>query len=149
MIDGGSFETITTVTKATAGTQLAKHSFTDNAPAPGKNYYRIKALQQDGKEVLTNTKFVNIGASDKLQLLNTYPNPTSASFNIALVSPVTNTADIKVFNASTSVQVLQKRSAVTTGINNISLDVKSLPSGVYFVVINAGNETIRTRLVKH
>lgn len=147
MVSGGSFETIRSIAKTVNVAQQQKHSFTDEAPYDGKNFYRIKALQQDGRELFTDIKTVDINASNKLQLVNTYPNPANASFHIALVSPAAHIADIKVFNTS-GVQVLQRRNILKAGSNNIALDIKELPSGVYFVVINAGSETIRTRLVK-
>lgn len=147
MVTGGSFETIKSLSSPVAGLQVTKQSFIDENAYPGKNYYRIKALQQDGKEVLTSIKVVDINAGDKLQLVKTFPNPASNSFNLVFVSPLAQTADIKVFNGST-VQVLQNRTSLINGINNIALDIDKLSSGVYFIVINAGNETIRTRLVK-
>jgi hypothetical protein len=147
MISGNAFETISTITKNPAGTLSGSHSFTDDHALPGKNYYRIRAIQQDGKEVLTNIRIVTTGSSNTLQLLSTHPNPANASFNVSLISPAAATADVKLFNAS-SVQVLQKNIALTAGANHFMLDIKSLPAGLYFVILNSGNETIRTRLIK-
>ncbi|TDH21658.1 DUF839 domain-containing protein [Segetibacter sp. 3557_3] len=146
MVTGGTFETIKSVEQAAAPGGLIL-SVVDETPAAGRNFYRVKALQQDGREVFTGTKTVDIAAGNLLQLVNTYPNPTVELFNIVLMSPAAGKAEIKVLDAS-GTALIQTTKALSIGVNTLTLDTKALPAGLYFVSVSAGSQLLKTRLIK-
>ncbi len=146
MVTGGSFETIKSLEQV-AGAGELKLSVIDETPATGRNFYRVKALQQDGREVFTGTKTVEIAGADVLQLVNTYPNPTAEVFNMVLMSPLAGKAELKVLDAS-GTALIQTTRSLSNGVNTLTIDTKALPAGLYFVSLSAGGQSLRTRLVK-
>jgi secreted PhoX family phosphatase/sulfur carrier protein ThiS len=147
MVAGNTFETIATVEKVSGKNTLNKFDYLDQNPYAGQNFYRIKAVQANGKEALTNIKMVDILVNNQLAIVETFPNPATNSFNVTLVSPEQKAAVVKIYNA-TGNTVLEQTASLTKGNNKITLNIGSLASGMYNVVIISGNETAKTRIVK-
>lgn len=145
MTEGGNFETIHKLTSTVIGN--SSHSHTDATPSAGKNYYRIRAVQANGKEVFTNIRIVSI-EKKAISLLKTFPNPVNNQFTMMVESRITKPLQVTVFNASGTTAVLQQKATVANGVNTIQLDTRSLSAGVYFVNIATGEETIQARFVK-
>jgi hypothetical protein len=74
-----------------------------------------------------------------------YPNPASTTANVKVISPSEGTAKVTVINALGQV-VYAKDATVTTGVNNMDIDVKSFASGIYSVVIDVNNTTFTKKL---
>ena len=148
MIAGNTFETIETVEKTAGSKEISRYSYLDQNPYAGKNFYRIKAKQEDGKEVLTNIKMVDIPVNNQLSIVKSYPNPATNTFNITLVSPEQKQAVVKVYN-TTGLLVMEQTTTLSQGTNQVALNIESLASGMYSVVIISGNETVKTRVVKN
>lgn len=148
MIAGNTFETIETVEKTAGSKEISRYSYLDQNPYAGKNFYRIKAKQADGKEVLTNIKMVDIPVNNQLSIVKSYPNPATNTFNITLVSPEQKQAVVKVYN-TTGLLVMEQTTTLSQGTNQVALNIESLASGMYSVVIISGNETVKTRVVKN
>jgi hypothetical protein len=145
MAEGGNFETIKTLTFTTTGT--GNHTYIDATPVKGKNYYRIRALQSNGKDVFTNIRIVSIEKKN-ISLVKTFPNPVNDQFTLMVKSLAAKQVQITVFGSNGTTAVLQQQAIVVTGLNTIQLDTRSLAAGVYFVQLVAGEETIQTRFVK-
>ncbi len=147
MVSGTGFETIGKVEKLsnTGGTNT--YSYTDVQPFAGKNFYRIKALQADGKEVFTNVKVVDIPVTDQAAIVSAYPNPAKDQFNIALVAPEAQEALVKVYNTSGAV-VLSLMEKLSAGNNRITFNTQSLNAGIYQVTVQCGQQTLKVRMVK-
>jgi len=145
MTDGGSFETIYTYISNAIGN--SKHNYLDGFPAAGKNYYRIKATQRNGKEILTDIKVVSI-ENKNIALVKTYPNPVRHEFTIIVGSRAANTAQVKVFTASGATAVLQQAEKLVSGNNTIALNTQALAAGVYIVHVTSGGETLQAKFVK-
>lgn len=82
--DGGSFHSVAVLkTGNLPGTN--SYQWTDDNLYAGKNYYRIRQVDHDGKEYLTETRVLdqNNAGESPVQL---YPNPTSGLLNLALFS---------------------------------------------------------------
>jgi hypothetical protein len=78
--------------------------------------------------------------------LTVSPNPTAHFANLAFNIPVGGKATISVIN-QTGAMVLQKTLAVNAGDNLRNLDVSNLPSGMYFIRLQAGSVTQMAKLV--
>ena len=135
--DGTLFNTIAIVPakKNPAGTN--EYSFTHFAPVPGKNYYRIRQVDEDGRYEFSKIVYVELkNSSDKLRV---YPNPV-------LTNTVTITG-IEWINGSATINLLGEdgkliqrytiSQPVTTPIQ-LSLP-GSLKSGTYFLSISNGD----------
>jgi hypothetical protein len=76
---------------------------------------------------------------------NLYPNPSNGLSTLELSSPTQGTAKISVFN---TLGQLQSTSAVQVqaGVNNISLDLRNNPSGVYILRVENGKATATSKV---
>lgn len=127
--NGSSFSTVATIDGA--GNTVTRHlySYQDMQPLIGRNYYRLKQIDQNGR--VSYSAIISITRGKESQQFNVYPNPvTHAVLNIQLSSATV----IKIYN-SMGTQVLVKSIAAGTQ----QLDVSSLAKGMYFV--NSGTKT--------
>ena len=147
MSSGIGFEAIKQITTQTNAGNIGSHRYIDENPVAGKNYYRIKAIQRDGKEVFTGIKIVDIPATDKLQLVHSFPNPASVYFKMVIANPGQASADVHVLNAA-NVPVMQQRHELQKGMNTLSLNTEHLPQGIYIVVVSVGEKKLQTRMLK-
>ncbi len=72
MVAGNTFETIASVEKVSGQNALNKFDYLDQNPYAGQNFYRIKAVQANGKEVLTNIKMVDILVNNQMAIVETF-----------------------------------------------------------------------------
>ncbi|PSK90285.1 alkaline phosphatase PhoX [Taibaiella chishuiensis] len=147
MVAGNGFETIGTVEKVSGKNSLNKFGYLDQHPYAGQNFYRIKAVQANGKEVLTNIKVVDIKVDNQLAIVETFPNPATNTFNVSLISPEQKAAIVKIYS-TTGNSVSEQTVSLNKGNNTVTLNIGSLAAGVYNVVIISGNETAKTRIIK-
>jgi secreted PhoX family phosphatase len=147
MVSGTGFETIGKVEKLSNAGEAITYAYTDEQPYAGKNFYRIKAMQADGKEVYTNVKVVDMPVTDKAAIVSAYPNPVVEQFHIAMVSPEAQEAVVKVYSTSGSV-VLSHNTTLSAGNNRVTLNTRSLNAGIYQVTVQCGQQTLKVRMVK-
>jgi uncharacterized repeat protein (TIGR03803 family) len=95
-------------------------------------YYRLKQMDIEGK--IAHSPVVSIRV-DENGGITVYPNPASASVTVAASS-----GDIQIFNSAGKAVLKQ----ISSGAKTI-IDIRSLPSGIYFIVDAKGN---RERFIK-
>jgi hypothetical protein len=117
--DGDSFETVE------GNATPSMYHFTDNKPI-NTNYYRLRQVDKDGKEVLSKIVTQSVTAQQTLKI---YPNIVSESLNIATESLQIGeeTADFQIMNIFGQV-VLQ-------GQVGAHIDVAFLQRGIYIFKI--------------
>lgn len=133
--DGLSFSTLTTIsgTGNISGGRL--YNYTDMQPLNGKNYYRLKQVDNNGR--ITYSAIISISNGKAAQQFTVYPNPvTNDLCYISLSAP----AVIKCYN-SAGVPVFTKYMAAGTQ----SVDVSRLAKGAYFLNANAQSVMIIIR----
>ena len=81
--------------------------------------------------------------SNKVQDILLYPNPVSTSLNIKLSSNWSYNTNIRLFNAIGSLMIESKMNG-----NEQQIDVSSLPSGVYFIEIRDGQNSVSRKIIK-
>lgn len=80
-----------------------------------------------------------------------YPNPFNPSTTIKFALPKADFVTLKVYNAiGQLVSTLANNEQVKAGINEVSFNASSLPSGIYFYTIKAGDftDTKKMMLIK-
>jgi hypothetical protein len=131
--DALNFEYITKINGAGNSTVTQNYAFNDqNAAVLYQNtvYYRIKQTDFDGKYSFSNT--VTIRRTEKEDRIIAFPNPSGTGiFSLSGNKDANSTALLT--------NVLGQRIAVT--ILNSTLDLSSMPAGVYFLQIE--NRVIR------
>ncbi|HTK20119.1 MAG TPA: T9SS type A sorting domain-containing protein, partial [Mucilaginibacter sp.] len=145
--DGGKTFTIVGGLWATGAGQ---YSLTDNNPAPGTNYYRLR--QQDINNNISYSNSVAIQYANTNSIvshnLSIYPNPASSTVTLAISSKDSDSGIYNIrFVSSTGLVVREEVSSQTSWQGNIS----NLLPGTYIVkVMNNKTQTFvgESKLIK-
>ena len=120
-------------------------NYTDNQPAKGINYYRLKMTDADGK-VTYSTVVTLINALKGIDVMNIAPNPiVNGAFNLK----VSSAEKIQMELVITDMQgrILQKHAvSMIAGFNSIPMNVKNLAAGTYQLFGNTADG--RTRVLR-
>jgi len=119
--------------------------FTDNQPAKGINYYRLRMTDINGK--VTYSSIVHlINASKGIDVMNIAPNPiVNGSFNLKISAAEKTQMELVITDMQG--RVLQRQSAsMIAGFNLIPMNVRNLAAGTYQLFGNS--EDGRTRVLR-
>lgn len=139
--DNLSFTEIGRVNAKNNTVSATDYSFTDNQPANGINYYRLRMTDIDGSFEMSKTitvRFTNASATGNL-----FPNPCSD--NLTINHPVAKDASITVYNTS---GVVVSKTTVASNTIQTKLNTQNLQTGMYYIVWQNGNERINMSVVK-
>ncbi len=144
--DGISYISIATVNAAGNSNTTKTYQVKDPQPAGGKNYYRLKQIDNNGAFTNSTVAYLFV-KEDKATQLFIYPNPVKDRVQISLANGqgrfetmVTNSVGEKVFNGGGSV----------TKINDdLNSNISKLKSGVYFISLFNGEQSFRSLFVKN
>lgn len=139
--DGLHFEVLQTVySKAVGGNSRSDlfYAVQDVNPYPGKNYYRLKQTDIDGK--FTYSKIVTV-LFDGKQLVSVYPNPSTGTVYIKGLN--VSTTQIEWYDVGGRV-VLTQIAPVQNGVAKINTN---LASGIYVMKYTTGKNTSGTQRV--
>ncbi len=117
-----------------SGTRL-DYSFTDAAPPAGENYYRLKQIDIDGGY---EYRLVVVDISSGKGSLAVYPNPVAdGKLTLKLSEPEVQSVDVfSITGIRMKVGKLQ---------SDHTLDVGTLPAGMYFIRLTGRNGSIVTK----
>lgn len=110
-----------------AATGSSAYSITDNNPAAGTVYYRLKITNAGGAITYSNISPVKIACLSKLEMTLS-PNPVQDIATLKVINGVLKNAQITVCDASGKVV-----KALTFSGSSVSLDLTGLSKGVYVV----------------
>jgi endonuclease I len=137
--DGITFNKIGEV----AGANLSNYDFTDNnLPKSSVIYYRLKMVDIDG--AFKYSKVVPVRLNNNLSNAIVYPNPTKDNLNIKLYETLQGNSTLQVADVTGRIVKTQSLNASQL---NISLDVKNLPAGRYFIKISNSKQVINQSFV--
>jgi len=128
-VDGYHFEKIGKVNGSGDSDELEYYEFLDRDPLADINYYRLKQVDFNGKYVYSNVISVE-GRSKGFDKIHIFPR--LAQDNITIENKF-EFSKVSLFNSSGALIGTYKQAAQ----GKMSLDVSSLPSGTYFVKIDA------------
>jgi hypothetical protein len=138
--DAVSFEKIGTMAAVnSSGTH--SYSFTDNMPAKGVNYYRLKQVDRDGR--YTYSPIVKLIFESNGGKLNIYPNPAKNTITVAYAGNQ-KTVRLIIFDGEGR-QVMFKK--LYSG-SPLQADVSALSKGVYTIELNDGVRQLFQKFVK-
>lgn len=131
--DGVRFSPIGSVAGAGNSASIQQYQFIDEYPQTGKNYYRLKMYDYSNKFNYSAIVAVTTGVQDT-KLVNAFPNPTANNVNISFVADQNQQYQIQV--RSINGRILQtKMINCTKGYNQFAIDLSTVPSGIYSVVL--------------
>lgn len=115
------------------------YNFTDNNPANGQNFYRLKQVDFDGKYEYSSVRLVSF---DKENNINLYPNPATESVNIAGLQ---GSESIYVYDVSG--RLVYQSKAENASVN---IPLTACSKGTYHIsIIGADGTMYSYKVVKH
>ncbi len=143
--DAVKFTKIGNVAAAGNSSVSISYSFTDNNPAKGLNYYRLKQIDVDGRFVYSPARLVIFDGLDAATV-KYYPNPTNGMLFIEFSTVNINEATIINITNANGVLVNQYKLSSTSG-NKIQVDLSRYAKGIYFIQVHTPTLNSTQRVV--
>lgn len=131
--DGVNFISVTKVKSAGYSNTIKNYSFLDHVSGSNYVYYRLKQVDNNGKESFSSIVNLSLGARTGVDV---FPNPFNNNFTVSLASTKTTFATLKIQNTSGQL-IYTKNISLNKGNNSIVINnlPSSLGSGIYYVTI--------------
>lgn len=141
--DGSRWTDIGFVAGKGTGTEIQDYSFLDEQPLSGRNYYRLRQIDLDGKAALSNVVSV---ARQHAGQLRVFPNPVSkGELHVLLPEYTEEEVIVQLFRPAGQ---LLRTANLRPGAN--LLDVSSLAPGIYYLeVMNKPEWQVMKIVVQH
>lgn len=134
---GNSWMPLSVVAASGNSASLNDYRYTDEEAPHGKNMYRLKMTDLNGRYRYSKT--VTVSNNCSTPVISVYPNPTDAQHGIGIRSDAAGEIGYKIFDATGRVQ----RSGTFTG----HTEIKGLQPGVYLVQASNGAASITRKVV--
>jgi len=143
--DGETWRVMATIPSAGTSNELLTYQTVDNNGTFGSNYYRLRQVDNDGKEKLYDPINVSCVATTT-GYFTSYPNPSGNEFQVVVNNKeILGACTLNIVD--TQGKVIDQRSIeVKDGINMFVISEKLNP-GIYFLNITNGTKT--TQVIKH
>lgn len=136
--DGNTFESIGEVMAAGAFQGRMTYDFTDKAPYSGLNYYRLKLMDQDGTDRLSNT--ISVLFDQQGNLLQLYPNPLQDQQPLIVDYYSNQAGNLKLTLYDLSGKsLLQEHRAIDKGRNQLQITFPGIAMGSYLLKVEDGS----------
>jgi hypothetical protein len=123
----------------------ADYSHFDPQGMPGSNYYRLKMVDEEGMVTYSSVVLVSISGQGKIRI---GPIPAGAKLQVFNPGPALKDADVHLINVAG-----QKMypSILSASDNQIDLDIRLIPGGVYWLELNGkkGGKFVQRVIIKH
>jgi hypothetical protein len=138
-----NFKQILKVDGAGNSTNVLRYKAFDPHPVSGKNYYRLRQTDFDGKTTCSQIVTVNF-ETGSVEIL-VYPNPAVNELNFDIQKDEISNLQIRIFNSAGDI-------VLSSNDENISqkktIDVSALSSGIYLIEMNIDGEKFVRKVVK-
>jgi len=120
--------------------------FDTDVEKSGMYQYRVKQVDFDGKYAYSRIVKVSHNGENSIDL---YPNPAKTTTNIQVV--LSNESEVSMVmydNAGRLVKVIASAQVVKAGDNQYSVDLSTVPAGVYNVVVTIDGVATQKKLIR-
>ncbi|MGA0558700.1 T9SS type A sorting domain-containing protein [Larkinella sp. VNQ87] len=121
------------------------YQFTDRDVQQGTYYYRLKQVDTDGS--FDYSKLIAVTLGEQTPALRLYPNPVISVLTLGFESEETGIVDIEVTDASGNLWISQTGNK-TAKSHAQTLNLQSLPKGLYLVTVQLGNQFYIRKVLK-
>jgi hypothetical protein len=123
----------------------ADYQFSDKQPFP-LGYYRLKIVEADATTHYSKVVAVDRQKS-KLGIAQLSPNPADKTLQVGFDAAQTGNVSVVVRDLIGRVVMMQQVDS-QEGRNNVTLDISSLPSATYFLLVSDGKKQMMQKFVK-
>lgn len=146
-LDGTNFSAINFVaSKANNNTNTFTYVYIDEKVKPGKNYYRLKQVDKDGKFVYSKIVAVTNEVRTKDFSVRVLSNPVKESIQLNITSVATKQVQILITDVAGKTWLTQQQ-PISIGENNIAINISALPKGLLLVTVGTAEETTSKKTI--
>ncbi|RZL98282.1 MAG: T9SS type A sorting domain-containing protein, partial [Pedobacter sp.] len=145
--NGISFSTVANVASNSATSNNNDYSAVDKTHIAGTNYYRVKGIDRDGKETISSILPVTFNLS-KQEELSIFPNPSTKLIKVQYYATNQQPITLSVISNLGKTE-LSKVIQPQIGLNELPLDVTTLPTGVYYLKVFNTTFNKSTKFIKN
>ncbi len=141
--DGRVFSTIGEVASLNSASQTV-YNFVDQSPLAGRNYYRLKMVDNDDKSAYSNIVLVNMSIRQSFRLEQA--GITTSGIRLAVNSDRQQVLNIVAVDAAGRV-MMTKQTQLQPGINTVASEISAIPKSVYYIrLFTEESSVVRTVL---
>lgn len=148
--DGVIYDAIGFVnSRATGGNSVSTLSYTfdDNNPLGKKQYYRLRQVDIDGRNKLSNIVLIKGDKPEMLGIGGLFPNPARTQVNVIIDAPRRDNVTLVVLDMAGKT-VKQQLVNVELGSNTVPVDIAKLAQGSYLVKVLCQSSDCETAVGK-
>lgn len=134
--DNKEFSTIGKVKSNGTTSTVSAYRFKDEAPLDGKNFYRIKQVDFDGRYMYSPVR--SLLFNDEAFAFSVWPNPVSSFVYVKLQNFQAEDGQIKLINSAGQVVLHQ---SFKSAYLDTRLDVSKFQPGLYSLVVETAHDT--------
>ena len=140
-IDGINFVTIGRIDGAGDSTGKLTYNFVDNQPEQTVTYYRLLQVDFNGARSYADKIISVVYTIDSNVSLTVVPNPTRGMFEVRIVGAANGKAKL-LTQSGKPIRIIDIRNFTE------SIDISDLPSGIYILQYQSGENVVHERVVK-
>jgi len=137
--DGINWKNIGFVNGSLNSSVEKSYQFGDLKPIRGKNFYRLRQVDLDGKYSYSKVAAVNFLTSGSYSISR---NPGNGIYQVA-IEPTNEKVELSLHDAAGKRMITK-----TTGAGVQTIDISNFPSGIYLLRIRKGTDLFTEKLVK-
>jgi Secretion system C-terminal sorting domain len=138
---GANWESIGSVKAAVLSNSPKQYSFTDYKLQSGKYHYRLKMIDNDGSFEYSKVIETEVVVPKNYELSQNFPNPFNPNTVISYSLPLASNVRLIVYNSLGQTVKVLENGYKNAGTYSVNFNVTSLPSGLYFYKLEAGQFT--------
>lgn len=146
---GRIFETIGKVKASGNSTTEVRYQFIDKSPLKGLNYYRLKDTDLGGEvRIYDNIIFVTNGSEYVFKITNIKPIPANDFIEVDYLSDEAAEVKLLIYDLL-GAKVREMNVSALFGENKQSIDLTSLNSGAYYIILEKNKERLFEKIIKY
>lgn len=128
---------------------LYEYGFTDQLPIPGHNFYRLRFIDQNGSENISEVIDLYFEEETGLQIVGLYPNPANTWVNMDMYVPETGDYLVHIVDIYGKV-LLNQTLSLQAGLNTHRFELENLSAGMYLVYLSnqAATDGVHKKLIR-
>lgn len=123
------------------------YGYADNKLPVGKYFYRLKSVDNDGSYEYSKMINAEVLIPQELKISESFPNPFNPETRIKFEMPNKEKVRLSVFNQLGEEVAVLVDKVCNAGIFETSWNAQGMPSGIYYMRIMVGKESVTRKLL--
>lgn len=142
--DAETFYPVTKVDGAGNSNEVRFYKTIDPHPNQGKNYYRIKQIDHDGKMEVLSMVMVDVPIKNMDRSFTLFPNPSEGNFNLRFSTGTERNYQVLIIDFAGRIRHQQE---ITEGMSEVPFELNHLESGMYIIHLISENEKLTEKII--